>query len=128
MTENTNNIVQFPRNKIVRDPSLNTEELNKIKEKSLINFADSLTQEITENILVDFDNSGIDIETETFTKDFHFLVGVLTATIYRTMDIEHELHDFIDQRVKIYKTSEFLNSTPDTIEFDKLEDLDNPIT
>lgn len=120
MTED--NIVQFPKHKIVRD-NVNNEELNKMKEKSLTNFADSLTQEITENMLMDFDNSGINIETETFTKDFHFLVGILTATVYRSMDLKHDLQEFIDERVRIVKTKD----TPETTEFDKLEDLDSPI-
>lgn len=122
MTQSTNNIVEFPKHKIVRD-NVNNEELNKMKEKSLTNFADSLTQEITENMLMDFDNSGINIETETFIKDFHFLVGILTATIYRSMDLEHDLQEFIDERVRIVKSKD----TPETKEFDKLEDLDSPI-
>lgn len=101
--ELSNNVVEFPKNKIVRDSTQNIEELKKIKTKSLENFADALAQEITENVLMDLDNSGLDTESRTFTKDFHFLVNVLTATIYRMMELEHELHQFIDERVKLVK-------------------------
>lgn len=101
--ELSNNVVEFPRHKIVRDSSQNLEEVKKLKTKSLENYADAIAQEITENILMDLDNSGLDVETRSFTKDFHFFVGVLTATIYRMMDLEHELHNFIDERVKIVK-------------------------
>lgn len=126
MTE-SNNVVEFPKHKIVRDNSIDAEAVAKKKQKGLEAFADNLTQEITENMLMDFDNSGINIESDTFTKDFHFLVGILTATIYRTMDLKHDLQDFIDDRVRIVKDEEYdILKSVDTIEFDKLEELDKP--
>lgn len=119
----SNNVVEFPKHKIVRDASQNTEEMKLRKTKSLTIFADTLTEEITENILMDFANSGIDVENDIFTKDFQFLVGVLTATVYRSMSLEHELHDFIDDRVRIVKSDEdYINlDIPDSIQFDELD-------
>lgn len=124
----SNNIVEFPKHKIVRDPFQTSEEGQLRKTKSLEVFADTLTEEITENILMDFANSGLDVENDNFTKDFHFLVGVLTATIYRAMDLKHELHNFIDNRVKILKDGEEFDmnlGSTDSMEFNKIvEELD----
>lgn len=121
----SNNVVEFPKHKIVRDPSLNTEEAKALKAKRLELFADTLTEEVTENILADLANSDIDIENDIFVKDFHFLVGVLTAVVYRAMSLEHELHDFIDKRVKIVSSEDVQINGLDSIDFNKLvEELD----
>lgn len=122
----SNNVVEFPKHKIVRDASLNTEEAQALKAKRLELFADTLTEEITENILMDLANSDIDVENDIFTKDFHFLVGVLAAVVYRAMNLDHELHDFIDQRVRIVSKEDIkLNTGMDNIDFNKLvEELD----
>lgn len=127
MTETTNNVVEFPRHKIVRENTVDAEVERKRKEKSLISYANSLVEEITENLLMDFDNSGVDVDTDTFAKDFHFLAGIITATVYRSMEIKHDLHQFIDERVRIVKEDAFdILKDLDTLEFDKLEELDKP--
>lgn len=125
MTNQSNNVVEFPKHKIVRDASLNTEEAQMLKTKRLELFADTLTEEVTENILMDLANSDIDVEDDSFNKDFQFLVGVLTATIYRAMNLKHELHDFIDNRVKIVGIEDVQATSTDSIDFSKLvEELD----
>lgn len=97
----SDNIVEFPKSKIIRDSSLNSEVINKMKEKSTQNFADDLTQELTTMLLNELDNYGVDIEDEQFTKDFYYLVSILSAMIYRTVDLEHEFHDFLDNNVTV---------------------------
>lgn len=96
-----NNIVEFPRHKIVRDGSLNSEAIEKLKEKSVQNFADALVEEFTETLLYELDNYGIETESALFTKDFYFLVSILSAMIYRSLNLEHDFHDFLDTHVKV---------------------------
>jgi hypothetical protein len=91
------NIVQFPKDKIVREALPDIEELNKVKEKSIKNFADTITEDISSNILFELDNYG-------FMKDFHFLVATMAATIYRTLSVEHPLHKFMSENVVITLT------------------------
>jgi len=95
------NIVQFPKDKIVREALPDIEELNKVKEKSIKNFADTITEDMSSNILFELDNYGIDTQTEDFMKDFHFLVATMAATIYRTLSVEHPLHKFMSDNVVI---------------------------
>jgi hypothetical protein len=62
----TDNVYNFPKSKIVRDvASENLEAIKKMKNKSPKNFADSLTQEMIDNILSDFDNCGVDIDSDS---------------------------------------------------------------
>ena len=67
------------------------------------NFADMLVQELTTNILAELSGFGLDIEKESFGKDFMFLTGVLSAVVYRSMDLKHEFHQFIDESVDIIR-------------------------
>jgi hypothetical protein len=97
------NIVQFPKNKIVRETVPDIDELNKVKEKSIMNFADGVVEDMSSNILFELGNYGIDIESEKFLKDFYFLVAIMGATIYRTLSVEHPLQAFMDEKVVIAK-------------------------
>jgi len=93
------NIVQFPKDKIVREALPDIEELNRVREKSIKNFADTVIEDMSSNILFELGNYGIDTESEAFIKDFHFLVDTMTATIYRTLSVDHPLHRFMDENV-----------------------------
>ena len=102
MTEELDtNILEFPKSKIVRDPLPDSDELKKMKKKSVKNLADSLTAEVCDTLLSHFDNYGIDTDNETFVKDFIFLSSIVAATIYRTLGVDHEFHDFIDAMVSV---------------------------
>lgn len=109
----SNNVLEFPKHKIVRDGALNHETINKMREKSTQNFADDLTQELTSILLSEFDNFGIDVDNEQFSKDFIFLVTIMSAVIYRSLELEHDFHNFLDSYVQVK-------------EFDGEETLDNP--
>jgi hypothetical protein len=93
------NVVQFPKSKIVRETIPDIEELNKVREKGIRNFADTLVADISSNILGDLDNYGINIDNDSFLKDFHFLVATMSAAVYRTLEVDHPLHKFMDENV-----------------------------
>lgn len=108
----TDNILSFPTEKIVRhNPSFTQDMVEKMKEKGIQNFADILVQDMTSNMLHELSNYGLDIEKDDFGKDFMFLAGILSALIYRSLELKHEFHQFIDESVNI-------------IPLDSLEDLD----
>lgn len=113
------NIVEFPKNKIFRDAPVNLELIEKAKEKATINFADSVTDTMIDTLLEGLDNFGIDTEEEAFIKDFSLTVDSIRATIYRSLGINHNLHSFIDDNVKLInrETGELL--TPEEIDNEK---------
>ena len=112
----TGNIVEFPKSKIIRDGSMNSEIINKLKEKSTQNFADDLTQELTTILLNELDNYGIDIEDDQFTKDFMYLVSIMSAMIYRTVDLKHDFHDFLDNNVVVREVTDSSDEKVDSEE------------
>ena len=95
------NVVEFPKNKIVREAPVNVEVIEKAKEKAITSFADQIVDSMLETMLEQIENFGIDTESDNFMKDFSLTVDGLRATIYRSFDIPHHLHDFIDDNVKM---------------------------
>jgi hypothetical protein len=85
---------------------LNNDIINKLKEKSTQNFADDLTQELSTMLLTELDNYGIDIEDDRFTKDFMYLVSIMSAIVYRTVDLKHDFHDFLDNNVVVREVTD----------------------
>lgn len=104
-------ILQFPKNKIIREIPVDNEKLEKTKQKSVTNFAENILNEIAHEVAMELDNAGIDTQSEQFLKDYMIVVDFLRATIYRQMDIKHHLHEVMDTSVKTEKLEdmEFYN-------------------
>ena len=105
------NVVDFPKSKIVREIPINIEAVEAAKEKGLQNFCDSVVDDMLESMVSDLENYGIDIDDESFMKDFSLTVDSLRATVYRSFGINHNLHDFIDNNIKMMnrKTGELIS-------------------
>lgn len=99
---NKSNVLEFPKNKIVRDvsPELD-EQIAKKKEKSRQNYAEAMTEDMTAGLYAELENCGIDTTDPAFMKDFAFLAGIMKATVYRNMGLEHPLHSIIDRSVHV---------------------------
>jgi hypothetical protein len=100
------NIVDFPKSKIVRDVAPNVEEIVKAREKSVENFAEGAISDIVDSIYSEIENNGIETETDNFTKDFSFMVEGLRSCIYRSLNLEHHLHAFLDNYVNLKKMTD----------------------
>lgn len=96
----TEKILQFPKDKIVRE-NMNNEYIEKMKTIGTKNFADALCDDIEQNILIELSNYGIDVEKDTFVKDFYYASSIYRATVYRALNIPHDLQKFIDEHVNI---------------------------
>jgi hypothetical protein len=94
-------IVEFPKHKIVREIPANEDAVNQAKIKGKIKYADGIVDDMVDLMIEELENQGIDVENEFFLKDFSLTVDALRATIYRQFNIEHGLHNFIDENVKI---------------------------
>lgn len=109
-------VVNFPSHRIIRE-NPDVDIISKAKQKSTIKFADSITEDMIGNMIEDLENSGIDVETKQFIKDFSMVVDCLRATIYRHFELEHHLHDFIDNNVKMIS-----KKTGELIDIEKIDD------
>ena len=100
----TENVVEFPRHRIVREYAGITENdqtIVEFKERSRKSYADGISDDLIGALLEEMENVGIDTNQDSFIKDFSMTVDSLRATVYRTFDVEHHLHNFIDKNVKM---------------------------
>ena len=92
-------VIEFPKHKVVRDvPGEVIEERNRRADKKI---ADTIVDELTGIMITELDNYYVEIQDKQFTKDFVLVVDALKAAIYRQFDIDHHLHPFIDDNVKL---------------------------
>lgn len=96
-------IVKFPESRIVREVPPNIEEIAKAKEKGLQKHAETIVEDLILNILDAMENYGIDVETDDFQRDFSFAADAMRASIYRSFNLEHALHTFVDNNVQIIR-------------------------
>ena len=98
------NVFKFPESKIVREVPLNIEEIEKAKEKGKKQYADSIVAEVGAGLLAELENYGIELDDEkgSLSKDFLFMTDVLKSIVYRNMNIDHPLHNFVDENVSIF--------------------------
>ena len=101
-----NKVLEFPKSKIVREAPIDIEEITQAKMKGKINFAEGLVEDIANNLVVELEHYGLDMESGDYDKEFCFCVDALRATIYKMLGIEHHLHDFIENNVTLKKLAE----------------------
>lgn len=102
----SNNVFKFPEHKIVREIPPQIEEIEKAKEKGKQNYAEDIINDFAESMLGALDSYGIDQDGKNFDKDLSFAVEAIRAMIYRSLGLEHHLHDFVDSHVSILKRDE----------------------
>ena len=113
------NVFKFPEHKIVREVPVNIEEIEKAKEKGKQNYAEDIVIDFAENILAVLDSYGIDQDSKHFGKDLSFTVETIRALIYRSLGLDHHLHDFVDSHVSIIrrdKNGNLVLETPENVE------------
>jgi hypothetical protein len=100
----TENVLEFPRNRIVREHAgiiENDQTIVEVKERSRKSYADGIADDLIDVLLEEMENFGVDTDRDSFIKDFSMTVDSLRATVYRTFGVDHHLHLFIDKNVKM---------------------------
>lgn len=97
-------VIEFPKHKVVRD--IPEEHLKARQAKADQKFADSIADELSGILLTELDNYDIEVADKTFAKDFVLVVDALRASIYRSLGLDHHLHSFIDENVKLIDREE----------------------
>lgn len=92
-------VITFPKHKVVREvPGDVLEERNRRADQKM---ADSIVDEITGLIITELDNYYVDVENKAFAKDLVLVADALKASVYRSFGLDHHLHQFIDNNVKL---------------------------
>jgi hypothetical protein len=66
-------------------------------------FADHLTEGLVINLIHNLGENGVTTNNPNFIKDIGFLIELVKSTIYRDMEIDHPMQDFIDLFVSTTK-------------------------
>ena len=126
----SNNVFKFPEHKIVREIPPQIEEIEKAKEKGKQNYAEDIINDFAESMLGALDSYGIDQDGKNFDKDLSFAVEAIRAMIYRSLDLDHHLHDFVDSHVTVLKKDKegnFILETPEEMEEIVIAEVETPI-
>lgn len=95
----TDKVIEFPKHKVVRDVP---EEIYKERQaKADQKMADAIVDEVAGLMITELDNYFIEVTDKQFAKDIILVVDSLKAAVYRSFGIDHHLHDFIDNNVKL---------------------------
>ncbi len=106
MNQNEATIIKFPEKNIVRvnpEPNKNERQLRADK-----NLSDEMTANLFSGLLLDTLEQayGIDVENEDFVKYYSFIVALFQATMYKYHGLEHPLHRFMEEHVKLTEAEE----------------------
>ena len=121
----TDKVIEFPKNKVVRDvPGAVLEERARRADQKM---ADAIVEELTAIMLTELDNYHVEIEEDSFTKDLVLVVVALRATVYRQFGFEHHLHPFIEKNIKIIsrKDAEEMEDMTEEQILNMIEDMMN---
>lgn len=95
----THKVIEFPKNKVVREVP---EEIHRERQaKADMKQADTIVDEVAGLMITELDNYYVDVTNKQFAKDIILVVDALKAAVYRTYGIDHHLHPFIDDNVKL---------------------------
>lgn len=94
MTDNSNNVVKFPENRVIRPT--NIPNFNEDVEEHKIKYIDVILSRHMQALYNKLSFEGINTENEQFYKDYSFVVESLRAALYRSVGITHPIHQFVD--------------------------------
>ncbi len=103
----TEKVIEFPKHKVVRELP---EEVHKARQaKADQKFADAIVDDLSGILITELDNFGINVTDKDFIKDFVLVVDAFRASVYRSVGLDHHLHAFIDDNVKLLENSKGLS-------------------
>ena len=93
------NVVQGPWPKTQRKVKLPDESAIELQEK--LGFAEELTQTLIVQMMHGMGENGIDISEKTFIRDMALIIEFTKGTIYRGMELPHEVQPLLEHLVDL---------------------------
>ena len=84
-------IVLYPLRKVIK-PDDNLLRLNED-----ISFADQLTEALIVQLVHSLNDNGLKVNDPIFVKDLSFVIESIKSSIYRDLDIKHEMQPLVDK-------------------------------
>ena len=101
------NIIKFPSThvKVSHSDLSNEEREAKLLREKVIKIEEALEYVSTESIGMIY-RMGFDITREDYVKDVTLIVDSFRSLMYKTMNMEHPVHDFVDKNYKMVDSEE----------------------
>lgn len=96
MDKKSKNIIQFPKKfKGKREVKLPDYDVMQLNED--VAFADNLTEGLIVQIVHILNENGIQVSNKQFISDLAFIIESLKSSIYRDLDITHDMQELMDE-------------------------------
>ena len=98
------NIILFPTNRIKNKENTGVKDTKfqkRVEKEQTNKFIESAVDDIALKLLHNFVDLAMKTQSETFTKDFSFLVDVLRSTIKRDFGLNHIVQKMVDNSVEL---------------------------
>ena len=96
MDKKSKNIIQFPKKfKGKREIKLPDYDVMQLNED--VAFADNLTEGLIVQIVHILNANGIQVSNKEFISDLAFIIESLKSSIYRDLDITHDMQELMDE-------------------------------
>ena len=96
MDKKSKNIIQFPKKfKGKREIKLPDYDVMQLNED--VAFADNLTEGLIVQIVHILNENGIQVSNKEFLSDLAFIIESLKSSIYRDLDITHDMQELMDE-------------------------------
>ena len=96
MDKKNKNIIQFPKKfKGKREIKLPDYDVMQLNED--VAFADNLTEGLIVQIVHILNENGIQVSNKQFISDLAFIIESLKSSIYRDLDITHDMQELMDE-------------------------------
>jgi len=92
----SNTVIQFPENKIVRQPTIPLSVKNKMQKRATKSFADDISRIATNEIFTFFERAGFNFDNPILIRDLEVVTEFLRSVIYRQTGLNHVLQKNID--------------------------------
>ena len=118
------NIILFPLDKIKNKANTGVKDnrfQKRIEKEQTNKFIETAVDDIALKLLHNFVDLAMKTQSETFTKDFSFLVDVLRSTIKRDFGLNHIVQKMVDKSVELKVDRN--NNQMARINYEKLQDL-----
>jgi hypothetical protein len=118
------NIILFPTNRIKNKENVGVKDTRfqkRVEREQTNKFIESAVDDIALKLLHNFVDLAMKTQSETFTKDFSFLVDVLRSTIKRDFGLNHIVQKMVDKSVELKVDRN--NNQMARIDYEKLSDM-----
>jgi len=118
------NIILFPTDRIKNKENTGVKDTKfqkRVEKEQTNKFIESAVDDIALKLLHNFVDLAMKTQSETFTKDFSFLVDVLRSTIKRDFGLNHIVQKMVDNSVELNVDRE--NNTMARINYENLSKM-----